>query len=237
MKIFKRKHELTIEQKKLETNLWIIAIASLLVYSFYAAIGHDLMRFCRDSSISVWPRLFAAAAVEYGVAGLGVTLVCLFRRESFASYGLKKENALKAIAGALICFIPFVLFRILSGQFEGYEPLSVMVSSDLHKAGIISTVIGTLIIGLVWGFFEGFNYAVIAEVISRRYPTEHKLFDWGVLVSALMGILFHPIHFDTLGIIDLTVTFIALYGMLMIRKRTGNSWGCVFAFIFIWNAF
>ena len=237
MKTFGKKHVLTTEQKRLDVNLWIIALASMLVYSIYAVIGKDLMAFCKDSSISVWPRLFASAAIEYGVAGFGITLVCLLRRESFASYGLKKENALKAVVGAVICFMPFIVFKMVSGQFEGYKPLSVMVTDDLHKAGIITTIIGTLIIGLVWGFFEGFNYAVIAEIISRRHPVENKFFDWGVLVAAIMGILFHPIHFDTLGIIDLFVTFIALYGMLIVRKRTGNSWGCVFAFIFIWNAF
>ena len=237
MKFFGRKHELTIEQKKLDTNLWIIALASMLAYGVYAFVGSSLMSFFKDSSISVWPRLFTSAAMEYGVAGLGITLVCILRKESFASYGLKKENAIKAVLGAVICFIPFIIFKITSGQFEGYKPLNVIVTNDLHKAGIISTIIGTLIIGLVWGFFEGFNYAVIAEIISRRYPTERKLFDWGVLVSAMMGIMFHPIHFDTLGIIDLIVTFVALYGMLIVRKRTGNSWGCVFAFIFIWNAF
>ena len=237
MKILRRKHELTTEQKKLDANLWIIALASMLVYSLYAVIGGNLSSFFKDSSISVWPRLFVSAAMEYGIAGLGITLVCLLRRESFASYGLKKENALKAIAGAVISFLPLIILKFVSGQFEGYEPLSVMVTPDLHKAGIISTIIGTLIIGLVWGFFEGFNYAVIAEIVSRRHPSESKFFDWGVLVAAIMGILFHPIHFDALGIIDFIVTFIALYGMLIVRKRTGNSWGCVFAFIFIWNAF
>ena len=237
MKLIKRKHELTIEQRKLDTNLWIIALVTMLAYSVYAVVGSSMMAFFKDSSISVWPRLLTSAAMEYGVAGLGITLVCIIRRESFASYGLKRENAVKAILGAIICFIPLIVFKIASGQFEGYAPLSVMVSADLHKAGIISTIIGTLIIGLVWGFFEGFNYAVIAEIISRRHPVKNKYFDWGVLVAAIMGIMFHPIHFDTVGIIDLIVTFIALYGMLIVRKHTGNSWGCVFAFIFIWNAF
>ena len=51
-----------------------------------------------------------------------------------------------------------------------------------------------------------------------------------------MGIMFHPIHFDALGLIDFATTFVALYGMLMVRKYTKNSWGCVFAFLFIWNA-
>ena len=70
MKVFSRKHELTLEQKRLEANLWIIAIASMLVYTIYAFTGSNLMAFCKDSSISVWPRLLASAAMEYGVAGL-----------------------------------------------------------------------------------------------------------------------------------------------------------------------
>lgn len=111
-----------------------------------------------------------------------------------------------------------------------------MVTPDLHSAGIIATIVGTLIIALVWGFFEGFNYAVISDIIDRRYPVTSKLFSFGALVCTIIGILFHPIHFDLLGIIDLITNFVALYGMLIIRKHTGNSWGCVFAFMFIWNA-
>lgn len=82
-----------------------------------------------------------------------------------------------------------------------------------------------LLIWRDWKTFEGFNYAVIAQFISERYPLNGKLFDWGAFVCTLMGILFHPIHFDLLGIADLATTFVALYGMLMIRKHTKNSWG------------
>ena len=236
MKTFGKKHVLTTEQKRLDVNLWIIALASMLVYSIYAVIGSNLMAFCKDSSISVWPRLFASAAIEYGVAGFGITLVCLLRRESFASYGLKKENALKAVVGAVICFTPFIVFKMVSGQFEGYKPLSVMVTDDLHKAGIITTIIGTLIIGLVWGFFEGFNYVVISEIINRRYPLKSGFFNWGSLVGGIMCVLFHPFSLSLSGIIEIATTFIAIYGMLWLCKKNNNAWGCVFAFIFIWNA-
>ena len=231
-----KKRTLTNEQKRLDVNLWIIALATMAVYVAYGMIGKPLMAFCKDSSISVWPRLLAAAGMEFGIAGLGITLVCIFRKIPFADFGLKKENALKAVAGTVACFVPYIAYIVLSGQFEGYEPLSIMVTPDLHKAGVLTTVIGTLIVAIVWGFFEGFNYAVIAEFISQRYPVKAKLFDWGALVCTLMGILFHPIHFDALGMVDLATTFVALYGMLMIRKHTKNSWGCVFAFLFIWNA-
>ncbi|MCR5251865.1 MAG: hypothetical protein K6E50_14795 [Lachnospiraceae bacterium] len=230
------KRTLTTEQKRLDVNLWIIALVTMAVYVAYGMIGKPLMTFCKDSSISVWPRLLASAGMEFGIAGLGITVVCILRKIPFTNFGLKKENALKAVLGTIACFVPYILYIVLSGQFEGYEPLSIMVTPDLHRAGILPTLVGTLIIAVVWGFFEGFNYAVIAEFISKRYPVKGKLFDWGSLVCTLMGILFHPIHFDALGMVDLATTFVALYGMLMIRKHTKNSWGCVFAFLFIWNA-
>ena len=225
-----------MEQKRLDANLWIIALVTMTVFLAYGVIGQQLMAFCKDSNISVWPRLLASAGMEFGMAGLGITLVCILRRIPFADFGLKKENTVKTVIGTILCFLPYILYIVLSGQFEGYEPLSIMVTPDLHKAGILPTIIGTLIVAVVWGFFEGFNYAVIAEFISQRYPVKSKFFDWGALVCTLMGILFHPIHFDALGMVDLVTTFAALYGMLMIRKHTKNSWGCVFAFLFIWNA-
>ncbi len=45
MKLIKRKHELTIEQRKLDTNLWIIALVSMLAYSVYAVVGSSMMAF------------------------------------------------------------------------------------------------------------------------------------------------------------------------------------------------
>ena len=98
------------------------------------------------------------------------------------------------------------------------------------------TIIGTLVIAVVWGFFEGFNYVVICEKINRRFPVKTKFFDWGALVVSIMGILFHPMSFSIQGIIEIVTTFIAIYGMLQVRKVYKNAWGCVFAFLFIWNA-
>lgn len=231
-----QKRTLTAEQKKADRNLWIIALITMAVYCIYGIFGSSIMAFCKDTGISVWPRLFTAAGMEYGMAGLGITAVCIFRKIPFTHFGLKKENTLKAILGTIICFIPHTAYILLSGQFKGYEPLSVLLTPELHKAGIVTAILGTLIIAVVWGFFEGFNYAVIAEIINKRYPSRKRFFDLGALVCSLMGILFHPIRFDLPGMIDLVTTFAALYGMLLIRKHTGNSWGCVFAFLFIWNA-
>lgn len=223
-------------KKKLTIDLWIIALVTIAVYIVYGVFGSRIMSFCKNSDISVWPRLLTAAALEFGIAGLGITIVGLMRKESFASFGLRWENAIKAVLWTIVFFLPYILFIFLSGQFEGYEPLSIMVTPDLHKAGIVATIIGALVIAVVWGFFEGFNYVVICEKINRRFPVKTKFFDWGALVVSIMGILFHPMSFSIQGIIEIVTTFIAIYGMLQVRKVYKNAWGCVFAFLFIWNA-
>lgn len=223
-------------KKKLTIDLWIIALVTIAVYIVYGVFGSRIMSFCKNSDISVWPRLLTAAALEFGIAGLGITIVGLMRKESFASFGLRWENAIKAVLWTIVFFLPYILFIFLSGQFEGYEPLSIMVTPDLHKAGIVATIIGTLVIAVVWGFFEGFNYVVICEKINRRFPVKTKFFDWGALVVSIMGILFHPMSFSIQGIIEIVTTFIAIYGMLQVRKVYKNACGCVFAFLFIWNA-
>ena len=223
-------------KKKLTIDLWIIALVTIAVYIVYGVFGSRIMSFCKNSDISVWPRLLTAAALEFGIAGLGITIVGLMRKESFASFGLRWENAIKAVLWTIVFFLPYILFIFLSGQFEGYEPLSIMVTPDLHKAGTVATIIGTLVIAVVWGFFEGFNYVVICEKINRRFPVKTKFFDWGALVVSIMGILFHPMSFSIQGIIEIVTTFIAIYGMLQVRKVYKNAWGCVFAFLFIWNA-
>ena len=223
-------------KKKLTIDLWIIALVTIAVYIVYGVFGSRIMSFCKNSDISVWPRLLTAAALEFGIAGLGITIVGLMRKESFASFGLRWENAIKAVLWTIVFFLPYILFIFLSGQFEGYEPLSIMVTPDLHKAGIVATIIGTLVIAVVWGFFEGFNYVVICEKINRRFPVKTKFFDWGALVVSIMGILFHPMSFSIQGIIEIVTPFIAIYGMLQVRKGYKNAWGCVFAFLFIWNA-
>ena len=227
---------LTEEQKKQDVDLWIIALVTGAVYVVFATVGSRIMDFCRDSSVSVWVRLICAALMQFGIAGLGITIVCILRKRSFTSFGLKRENAIKAIVGSVWCFVPYIVFIVVSGKFENYAPLSIMLTPDLHTAGIATTIIGTIIIGIFWGFFEGFNYAVISQIIDGRYPVNSKFFSYGALVCTLIGILVHPISFDMLGILELVTAFIALYGMLIICKHTKNAWGCVFAFLFIWNA-
>ena len=87
------------------------------------------------------------------------------------------------------------------------------------------------------GFFVGFNYVVISDKISERFPSKSRFWDWGAFVCAIMCIVVHgAIGVTPDAIIEMLCTIILIYGMLMVRKKTGNAWGCVLIFFVYWNA-
>lgn len=230
------KNQLTAEQKKLDADLWIIALVTFLVYGVYACFSKPLTEYVKNSAISVVPRLAVNAAFQFGLAGLAVCIVCLLRHESFKKFGLVNKGMLTSILLTILCFVPYSAYVFAFGKFEGYAPFSILVTKDVLAAPVPVAILGMAVIILVWGFFEGFNYAVICDKINARYPSKHFHLDWGALVCAVCCLLFHPISTSLEGIIEMVTTFIAIYGMLLAKKKTGCAWGCVFAFCFIWNA-
>lgn len=230
------KQRLTSEQKRLDTDIWIISLVTLCVFLRYASMGNQLMNFVTNSDISVIPRLLLNAGVQFGVAGLGITIVCIFRKEKFTQFGLAKRNIGKAVVGTVICYVPYICYIFASGKFNGYQPFSILITDDVLSSGIPLSIFGMALIVIVWGFFEGFNYAVICEKINRRYPSKNQCLDYGAITCAIVCILFHPFSISFWGIVEIITTFAAIHGMLIVKKKTGNAWGCVFTFCFIWNA-
>ncbi|MCW6652671.1 hypothetical protein NHG24_02790 [Aerococcaceae bacterium NML210727] len=231
------KKPLTDEQKRLDIDLWVIVLFTLGAFGLYMLMRQQFMSFVIDSSISVMLRLFLNAALQFGVAGLGITIVSILRRERFTKFGLSLKNVVPAIFGTIICFIPLVAQMVASGKFRGYQPFqTVVVSKDVLSSGVLISVLGMGLIVVVWGFFEGFNYVVIADKINRRYPSTNDWLDYGAITCSVFCLLSHPFNISFRGVTKLLATFIAIYGMLIVKKRTGNAWGCIFAFCFIWNA-
>ena len=230
------KQQLSAEQKRLDIDLWIIAVVTFGVFLLYAALRNQIENFVTDDRISVIPRLLLTAAVQFGIAGLGVTIVCVLRKEPFVRFGLTRKNSFKAILWTIPCFLPSVCYIVFSGQFNGYHPFHILITDDVIASGIPFSIIGMAIILAVWGFFEGFNYVVICDKINRRYPCKNQWLDYGAITCAVVGVLFHPLSISFWGIVEMLTTFLAIYGMLIVKKKTGNAWGCVFAFCFIWNA-
>lgn len=230
------KKQLSSEQKRLDTDIWIISLVTFGVFICYAAMGNQLINFVTNSDISVIPRLLLNAGVQFGIAGLGITIVCILRKEKFTLFGLRKKNVIKAIVGTILCFVPSIFYIFISGQFNGYQPLSILITGDVIASNFPFSILGMALIIIVWGFFEGFNYAVICEKINRRYPSKNQWLDYGAITCAIISLLFHPLSISFWGIVEIITTFIAIYGMLIVKKKTGNAWGCIFAFCFIWNA-
>lgn len=227
---------LTEEQKKTEMDLWIIAFVTLVVFFCYALKGNQLRDFVTNDEVSIIPRLLVNAGVQFGIAGLGITIVCILRKEKFTLYGLRKVNTVKAVAGTVLSFLPYICYIFISGQMDGYHPFSILVTDDVIAGGIPLSILGMALIAIVWGFFEGFNYAVICEKINKRYPPPSIWLDYGAITCAVFCVLFHAFNISFWGLVEIVTTFLAIYGMLLVKKQTGNAWGCVFAFCFIWNA-
>ena len=118
------KQQLSAEQKRLDTDIWIIALVTLGVFLFYATTGKQLMGFVANSNISVVPRLLLNAGVQFGVAGLGITIVCILRKEKFTQFGLTRKNVLKQSFGQL-----YALSRTFSMFF--YQVSSMVISRSV----------------------------------------------------------------------------------------------------------
>lgn len=231
------KKNLTLEQKKLDIDIWIIVLVTFGVFFLYMVFGNKMMEYISNSDTSIVLRLLINAGVQFGIAGLGITIVCILRKEKFAEFGLIKNNIIKAILYTIVCFIPYILYVFMSGQFEGYEPFSILLTNEVIKSGFPINILGMMLIILVWGFFEGFNYVVISEKLNRYYSKKSKWVNIGAITCAIICILFHPFSTSFWGIVETITTFIAIYGMIIVKDETNNAWGCIFAFCFIWNAF
>ena len=204
---------LSEKQKELDIDLWIIMIVSLISFVVFMIFQKDIYGFIKNEKVPILSRVLLAATFQYGLAGFGITIVSILRKESFLSYGLKTRGMFSSILLCVLCFVPNIIFSYSLGQSDRYLPFA-------------------------WGFFEGFNYVVIGEKINRRYPTNSKWLNWGAIVCAIMCILIHgAIGVTFKGIIEMITVLIIVYGMLMVKEFTGNAWGCVFIFVFLWNAF
>lgn len=231
---------MTKERKKqLDIDLWLIFIISMLSMGIFIFFNSSINAVAYDPDVNIILRvLLVGGLFQYGLAGLGITIVSIIRRESFCSHGLNSKKLLLTIALSALCCVPDLVYNLIAGNVHAWFPFSdVHFTAEILKSGFPSNLIGMLITATCWGFFEGFNYVVISDKISERYPTKSRFFDWGALVCAVMCILVHgAIGVTPDALIEMLCTMFLIYGMLIVRKETGNAWGCVLIFFFYWNA-
>ena len=230
----------TIEQKKkLDIDLLIILVISMLSLGIYIIFNSKINGIAYNPNINIVLRvLFMGGLFQFGLAGLGISVVSIIRKESFFSYGLHRKKLLLTIVLSALCCIPDFIYNLFAGSVHAWLPFSdVNFTYEVLESSFPLNIIGMLIISIYWGFFEGFNYVVIADKISKRFPSNNKFLDWGAFVCAIMCIIVHGVIGVTPdAIIEMLCTIFLIYGMLVVRKNTGNAWGCVLIFFVYWNA-
>lgn len=220
------KMELSETAKKADKDLNIILISMaipLIVLIFYK---DDIMGFCKDLSVNIWLRFIPLMLIQFGLAGLGCVIIMLYRKEHFRDYGLVKLRFLQTIILSMAVCIPAFIFMLVNNEVDLYLPLQgCLLTREFLSRTFPINVIGYGLTLLVWGFFEGFNYVVISKKINERYPGGRKHINYGAIVCGMLCILIHGmIGFDLYTLFEALTTFVIVYGMLMIKEKTGNAW-------------
>lgn len=231
--------QISVERKKqLSNDLWIIVLISFIVLGILVIFGSEISQFTSDQSVNIVLRVLVMGIIQFGVAGLGITIVSILRKDSFLNHGLNKKNLLPALLLSLGCCIPALIYQLCVEDVQKWVPfISVKTTSEVLSSGFPWNVIGIIITAICWGFFESFNYVVIYDKISELSPSKYKYLDWGALICAVMCILIHgAVGVTPDAIIQMLVIMFVIYGMLIVRKITGSAWGCILIFFVYWNA-
>lgn len=222
------------DKSKYSVDLWIITLSCSMFYGtlgiFYMLLKFDMGRF------PVLVQTLIGAVFEFGCMGLGITIVCIRNKESFTSFGLKKEKLLLTIVlSALVC-LPQFIFDLSTSETITYFPLqNVNFTKSILAADFPVNILGMLIIIITWGFFEGFSYVVMSDRINKRFPSEKIFINWGAIVCGIFCLLIHLLVGQSYSMAGAITEFVLIYGMLMVYRYTGNAWGCVFIFCFFWS--
>ncbi len=226
-------------KKQLTSDLLIIFITSIIVLAMVVIWGSGLNSFVKDPTKNIVLRVAVIGICgQYGLAGLGLTIVCLIRKEKFTQFGLTTKKIVPAVLLSLACCVPDFIYCLAKGRVHAWCPFwDVNTTPEVLSSSFPYNVLAYLITAVCWGFFEGFNYVVIRDKFSEMYPSKFRFWDWGAFICAIMCILIHgAVGVTPDALIEMFTTMFLIYGMLIVRKETGNAWGCVAIFFLYWNA-
>ena len=98
----------TEERKKLTADLWIIGIVTFLALGIVVfATQNGMNDFAGDLSVPIVLRVLVIGLCgQFAIAGLGIYIVCLIRKQRFREFGLNTKNLIPALLLSLLCCVP-----------------------------------------------------------------------------------------------------------------------------------
>ena len=167
---------LTKERKKqLDTDLWIIAGVSLLVLVIYTVFGREIDNIAADTEIPIVLRvLFMGGIFQFGIAGLGITIVAIVRKERFSDHGLTRKHLLPAIALSALCCVPDLLYNLFAGNVHTWLPFSdVQTTAEALESGFPENALAMLLTALF--YLPDHDPAVQkSDLVDPRLPQGHS---------------------------------------------------------------
>ena len=232
------KKKLSVKQKNADRDLNTIILVTLIPLIIYLLFNKKIISFAETSGVNIWLKFIPIMLIQFGLAGLGSLIVICYRKEKLKEYGLIKSNLFKTIILSIVVCIPSMIFLLFNNEIDSYLPLKNSAFTKLFlNSSFPTNVLGYILTALVWGFAEGFNYIVISKKINDRFISKNKWLNYGAIVCGIACILVHGmIGFDLYTLFEALTTFIIIYGMLVIKDKTNNAWGCIFIFLLFWNA-
>ena len=229
---------ITGQKKNAKIDLLILLAVTLAMLVIYIILGERISAVLAAPGIAVLAKVGLVAFFQFGVTGLGIVILSLWRRETLGQYGLRRKGLRKALLLSALCCLPEFLCHLVQQGWQGYFPFSgVMTTQMVLESALPTQIAGMAITVICWGFWEGFFYPVLRNKIDALLPTKHRFWSFGSLVGALWCIFSHGMVGTSPAILpQMLCTMILIYGMLLVQKETGNAWGCVAIFCFYWNA-
>ena len=122
----------------------IIVITSLIFAGLYIAYEQPIMEYGRNPEHALLWRFLPVAVIQYGMAGLGISIVLCKNRESLRQHGLVMKNLLWSAAGCLAVSVPTILFLYFTGDIHGFLPFQGMfLTEDILYAAFPCNIIGS----------------------------------------------------------------------------------------------
>lgn len=77
------KIKLNEKQKKLDIDLWIITTVSFVSLVIFIVFQKEIYETVKNEELPILFRVLLVALFQYGLAGFGITIVCILRKEHF----------------------------------------------------------------------------------------------------------------------------------------------------------